>query len=49
VTVVAELHGIERFAAARLMAYGLGAEEHSSSERTRRSSITKAGNSHARR
>ena len=51
VTVVAELHGIERFTSPRaLMAYvGLVPSEHSSSERTRRGGITKAGNSHARR
>jgi transposase len=51
VTVVAELHGIERFQSPReLMAYvGLVPSEHSSSERTRRGGITKAGNSHARR
>lgn len=51
VTLVAELHGIERFASPRqLMAYvGLVPSEHSSSERTRRGGITKAGNSHARR
>jgi len=50
-TLVAELHGIERFASPRqLMAYvGLVPSEHSSSERTRRGGITKAGNSHARR
>ena len=51
VTLVAELHGIERFTSPRqLMAYiGLVPGEHSSSERTRRGGITKAGNSHARR
>jgi transposase len=51
VTLVAELHGIERFSSPReLMAYvGLVPSEHSSSERTRRGGITKAGNSHARR
>jgi transposase len=50
-TVVAELHGIERFQSPReLMAYvGLVPSEHSSSDRTRRGGITKAGNSHARR
>jgi transposase len=50
-TVVAELHGIERFESPReLMAYvGLVPSEHSSSDRTRRGGITKAGNSHARR
>jgi len=51
VTLVAELHGIERFTSPReLMAYvGLVPSEYSSSERTRRGGITKAGNSHARR
>jgi len=51
VTLVAELHGIERFTSPRqLMAYvGVVPSEHSSSERTRRGGITKAGNSHARR
>ena len=51
VTLVAELHGIERFASPReLMAYvGLVPSEHSSSDRTRRGGITKAGNAHARR
>jgi len=51
VSLVAELHGIERFASPReLMAYlGLVPSEHSSSERVRRGGITKAGNSHARR
>jgi transposase len=51
VTLVAELHGIERFTSPRqLMAYvGLVPSEHSSSERSRRGGITKAGNSHARR
>jgi transposase len=50
-TVVAELHGIERFQSPReLMAYvGLVPSEHSSSDRTRRGGITKAGNGHARR
>ena len=50
-SLVAELHGIERFASPReLMAYlGLVPSEHSSSERPRRGAITKAGNSHARR
>ena len=49
--MVAELHGIERFRSPRaLMAYvGLVPSEHSSSERTRRGGITKAGNSHVRR
>ena len=51
VTLVAELHGIERFTSPReLMAYvGLVPSEHSSSDRTRRGGITKAGNAHARR
>jgi len=51
VTLVAELHGIERFTSPRhLMAHvGLVPSEHSSSERTRRGGITKAGSSHARR
>jgi transposase len=51
VTIVAELHTFSRFTSPRgLMAYlGLVPSEHSSSERTRRGSITKAGNSHARR
>lgn len=51
VTIVAELHGIERFTSPRqLMAYlGLVPSEYSSSDRTRRGGITKAGNSHARR
>jgi len=51
VTLVAELHGIERFHSAReLMAYvELVPSEYSSSERTRRGGITKAGNRHARR
>ena len=50
-SLVAELHGIERFPSPReLMAYlGLVPSEHSSSERPRRGAITKAGNSHARR
>jgi len=50
-SLVAELHGIERFASPReLMAYvGLVPSEHSSAERIRRGGITKAGNAHARR
>jgi transposase len=50
-TLVVELHGIGRFASPReLMAYvGLVPSEHSSSDRTRRGGITKAGNAHARR
>lgn len=48
---VAELHGFERFRSPRaLMAYlGLVPSEHSSSDSVRRGSITKSGNSHARR
>jgi len=51
VTLVAELHDFGRFRSAReLMGYlGLCPSEDSSSDRTRRGSITKAGNSHARR
>jgi transposase len=51
VTLVAELHGIERFTSPRaLMAYvGLVPSEYSSAQCTRRGGITKAGNSHARR
>lgn len=51
VTVVAELHDFRRFQSPRaLMAYlGLVPSEHSSSEKRRQGSITKAGNSHARR
>jgi transposase len=50
-TLVAELHGFERFRTARhLMAYlGLVPSEHSSAESHRRGGITKAGNHHARR
>jgi transposase len=50
-TVVAELHDIRRFKSPReLMAYlGLVPSEHTSSEKHRRGSITKAGNSHLRR
>ncbi len=50
-TIVAELHGIERFGRPRqLMAYlGLVPREHSSSEKIARGSITKAGNAHVRR
>ena len=50
-SLVAELHGIERFPSPReLMAYvGLVPSEYSSSERIRRGGITKAGNTHARR
>src|SRR5579862_6223303 len=50
-SLVAELHGLERFPSPReLMAYvGLVPSEYSSSERIRRGGITKAGNTHARR
>lgn len=50
-TLVAELHDFRRFENPRkLMAYlGLVPSEHSSGERRRLGSITKAGNSHARR
>jgi transposase len=50
-TFVAELYAFGRFSSPRhLMAYlGLVPKEHSSSERVRRSGITKAGNSHVRR
>ncbi len=50
-TLVAELHDFRRFQSAReLMGYlGLVPSEHSSSDRRRLGSITKAGNSHARR
>ena len=50
-TLVAEIGAIERFAHPRgLMAYlGLVPGEHSSGERRRQGSITKAGNGHARR
>jgi transposase len=51
VTLVAELHDFRRFKSPReLMGYlGLVPSEHSSSESRRLGSITKAGNSHARR
>ena len=51
ITVVAELHDFRRFLSARaLMAYlGLVPSEHSSGDRERRGSITKAGNIHVRR
>jgi transposase len=51
VSIVAELHGFERFPVPRrLMAYlGLVPSEHSSGESERRGSITKAGNRHVRR
>ena len=50
-SILAELHGIERFESARaLMSYlGLTPSEHSSSDKQRRGAITKAGNSHVRR
>jgi transposase len=50
-SLVAELHDIERFASPReLMAYvGLVPSEHSSGQRIRRGGITKAGNTHVRR
>lgn len=50
-TIVTELHGFARFTSPRgLMAYlGLVPSEHSSSDSTRRGSITKTGNGHARR
>jgi transposase len=50
-TIVAELHDFRRFAHPRdLMAYlGLTPSEYSSGGRTKRGSITKAGNSHVRR
>lgn len=50
-TILAELHGVERFASPRqLGAYlGLVPREHSSGTSKRRGSITKAGNAHVRR
>jgi len=50
-TLVAELHDFRRFTSARaLMAYlGLVPTEHSSSDRVRRGTITKTGDSHVRR
>ena len=50
-TIVAELHGIERFSSPReLMSYlGLTPSEDSSGPRQRRGPITKAGNQHVRR
>ncbi len=50
-TILAELHDFRRFTHPRhLMAYlGLTPSEHSSGGRTKRGSITKAGNSHVRR
>jgi transposase len=51
VTIVAELGEVSRFSRARqLMGYsGAVSSEYSTGERTRRGSITKAGNSHLRR
>jgi transposase len=51
ITLLAELHGFQRFITPRaLMAYlGLVPSEHSSGEAQHRGSITKAGNCHARR
>ena len=51
ITLLAELHGFQRFTTPRaLMAYlGLVPSEHSSGEAQHRGSITKAGNLHARR
>jgi transposase len=51
VSLVAELHNLQRFRSPRaLMAYlGLVPTEHSSGESERRGSITKTGNSHVRR
>jgi transposase len=51
ITILAELHGVQRFHSPRqLAAYlGLVPSEYSSSDRTRRGSITKAGNGHIRR
>jgi transposase len=50
-TLLAELHGFERFShPRRLMAYlGLTPSEHSSGTRTKRGSVTKTGNNHVRR
>jgi transposase len=50
-TILTELHGIDRFQSPRqLMAYlGLVPTEHSSSDKIFRGSITKAGNAHLRR
>lgn len=50
-TIVAELHGVDRFASPRQLAgyLGLVPREHSSGDSKRRGSITKAGNSHVRR
>ncbi len=51
ITLLAELHGFQRFTTPRaLMVYlGLVPSEHSSGEAQHRGSITKAGNLHARR
>ena len=51
VTIVAELHGFERFESPRkLMAYlGLVPSEHSSGTKRQQGAITKAGNTHVRR
>lgn len=50
-TILTELHDFRRFTSAReLMSYlGLTPSEYSSAERTRKGSITKAGNGHVRR
>jgi transposase len=50
-TVVTEVHGIQRFTNARaLMAYlGLTPSVHASGDRTQRGAITKTGNAHVRR
>jgi transposase len=50
-TILTELHGLERFRSPRqLMAYlGLVPTEHSSGEKVARGGITKAGNAHVRR
>lgn len=50
-TILAELHGFERFRTARqLMGYlGLVPSEHSSADRTHRGALTKTGNAHVRR
>jgi len=50
-SILTELHGVERFQSPRqLMAYlGLVPSEHSSSTAVRRGSITKTGNAHVRR
>jgi len=50
-TIVAELHGFERFhSPQQLMSYlGLVPSEYSSGAKTRRGAITKSGNGHVRR